>query len=231
MASRNSIRESGLVEITPEVLLKAYACGIFPMAETADDPSLYWIEPERRGILPLDGFHLPRRLARTVRADRFEIHVDRDFEAVIDACAEPQAGRARTWINGRIRALYGRLHEIGHCHSVEAWREGRLVGGLYGVRLGRAFFGESMFHRERDASKVALVHLVARLRAGGFALLDAQFVTAHLAGFGAVEIGKRQYNRMLERALAGEADFFALDPDPVPGARVLAALAHPADAD
>ena len=224
MASRDSARETGFVEITPEVLLKAYACGIFPMAENADDPSLYWIEPDMRGLIPLDGFHLPRRLARTVRSDQFEIFVDRDFEAVIDGCAEPQAGRSRTWINRRIRTLYCKLHEIGHCHSVEAWRDGKLVGGLYGVRLGRVFFGESMFHRETDASKVALVHLVARLRAGGFALLDTQFVTSHLSSFGAVEVSKRHYNRMLERALDGEADFFALDPDPVPGAAALAVL-------
>jgi leucyl/phenylalanyl-tRNA--protein transferase len=224
MASRETIRETGLVEITPEVLLKAYACGIFPMAENADDPSLYWIEPDRRGLIPLDGFHVTRRLARTVRNDRFEIYIDRDFEAVIDGCAEPATGRSRTWINHRIRSLYCKLHEIGHCHSVETWRDGKLVGGLYGVRLGRVFFGESMFHRERDASKVALVHLVARLRAGGFALLDTQFVTSHLSGFGAVEVPKRVYNRMLERALEDEADFFALDPDPVKGATALAAL-------
>jgi leucyl/phenylalanyl-tRNA--protein transferase len=224
MASRDSARETGLVEITPEVLLKAYACGIFPMAESADDPSLYWFEPDMRGLIPLDGFHVPKRLARTVRSDRFEVFVDRDFEAVIDGCAEPAAGRSRTWINQRIRNLYCKLHEIGHCHSVEAWRDGKLAGGLYGVRLGRAFFGESMFHRERDASKVALVHLVARLRAGGFALLDTQFVTSHLMGFGAIEVSKRHYNRLLERALEGEADFFALDPDSLPGATALAAL-------
>jgi len=226
MASRDTIRETGLVEITPEVLLKAYACGIFPMAENADDPSLYWIEPDQRGLIPLEGFHVTRRLARTVRSDRFQIYIDRDFEAVIDACAEPQVGRSRTWINRRIRALYCKLHEIGHCHSVEAWGDGKLVGGLYGVRLGRVFFGESMFHRERDASKVALVHLVARLRAGGFTLLDTQFVTSHLSGFGAIEVPKRAYNRMLERALEGEADFFALDPDPVSGATALAGLAQ-----
>lgn len=224
MASRETIRENGLVEITPEVLLKAYACGIFPMAENADDPSLYWIEPDRRGLIPLDGFHVSRRLARTIRSDRFDIHVDRDFEAVMDGCAEPAVGRSRTWINQRIRSLYGKLHEIGHCHSVEAWRDGGLVGGLYGVRLGRVFFGESMFHRERDASKVALAHLVARLRAGGFAMLDTQFVTSHLSSFGAIEVPKRVYNRMLESALEDEADFFALDPEPVTGARALAAL-------
>jgi leucyl/phenylalanyl-tRNA---protein transferase len=201
------------VEITPDVLLKAYACGIFPMAESADDPSLYWIEPERRGVIPLDGFHIPRRLVRTVRADRFEIAVDRDFEAVIDACAAPAPGRGKTWINGRIRRLYGELFRRGHCHTVEARRRGRLVGGLYGVSLGRAFFGESMFHFERDASKVALVHLVARLKLGGYRLLDAQFLTKHLENFGAVEIEREEYHQLLERALDGEADFYFLPPD------------------
>ncbi len=216
-------RESAFIEITPEVLLKAYACGIFPMAENADDPSLYWIEPERRGVIPLDGLHLPRRLLRTVRSDRFSVHVDRDFAAVIAGCAAPQAGRGRTWINRRIRALYCRLHEQGHCHSVEVYDGGALVGGLYGVRLGRAFFGESMFHRERDASKVALVHLVARLRAGGFTLLDTQFVTDHLRSFGAVEVTRRQYHKLLEAALDGEGDFAALPLDrPLRGAEVVA---------
>lgn len=222
MASRDSIRETGIVEITPEVLLKAYACGIFPMAENADDPSIYWIEPEQRGIIPLDGFHVSRRLARTVRADRFTVHVDRDFEAVIDLCAAPQAGRGRTWINQRIHNLYCRLREAGHCHSVEAYEGETLVGGLYGVRLGRAFFGESMFHHARDASKVALVHLVARLRAGGFALLDTQFVTDHLKGFGAIEVSRRQYHRLLESALDGEGNWRALPLDqPVAGAHAL----------
>ncbi|MFJ5486473.1 leucyl/phenylalanyl-tRNA--protein transferase [Hansschlegelia beijingensis] len=198
-----------LVEITPEVLLKAYACGIFPMAESADDPGLYWIEPELRGVLPLEGFHVSSRLERTVRSDVFEIRVDTAFEAVLDGCAAPGAGRDKTWINARIRRLYGDLYEIGHCHSVEAWREDRLVGGLYGVELGGAFFGESMFHVERDASKVALVHLVARLRRGGFRLLDTQFVTEHLRRFGAVETPRREYHRLLEHALRVEADFFA----------------------
>lgn len=211
-------RETAFIEITPEVLLKAYACGIFPMAENADDPSLYWIEPEKRGIIPLDGLRVSRRLMRTVRSDRFTIHVDRDFYAVIEGCAAPQAGRARTWINQRIRALYCRLHEQGHCHSIEVYDGEALVGGLYGVRLGRAFFGESMFHRARDASKVALVHLVARLRAGGFTLLDTQFVTDHLRSFGAVEVPRRQYHRLLEAALAGDGDFAALPLDmPVRG--------------
>jgi leucyl/phenylalanyl-tRNA--protein transferase len=206
-------RESAFVEITPEVLLKAYACGIFPMAESADDPALYWIEPEKRGIIPLEGFHVPSRLGRTVRSDRFAIRINHDFEGVIDGCAEPQVGRTRTWINTRIRTLYCKLHDIGHCHSVEAYENGELVGGLYGVCLGRVFFGESMFHRSRDASKVALVHLVARLKAGGFRLLDTQFVTDHLKTFGAIEVPRRHYHRLLEAALVGEADFAALDGD------------------
>ncbi len=210
-------RENAFVEITPEVLLKAYACGIFPMAESAEDPGLYWIEPELRGIIPLDEFHVPRRLARTIRADEFEICVDRDFDGVLAGCAEPQPGRARTWINRRISVLYRKLYDIGHCHSIEAYRDGELVGGLYGVCLGRAFFGESMFHRSRDASKVALVHLVARLKAGGFELLDTQFVTDHLKTFGAVEVPRRQYHRLLEAALVGEGNFAALPIGPLSG--------------
>jgi leucyl/phenylalanyl-tRNA--protein transferase len=200
-------RESAFVEITPEVLLKAYACGIFPMAESAEDPALYWIEPEKRGIVPLEGFHIRARLARTVRSERFAIHVNRDFEGVLDGCAEPRPGRARTWINTRIRVLYQKLYHIGHCHSIEAYENGELAGGLYGVCLGHAFFGESMFHRARDASKVALVHLVARLKAGGFTLLDTQFVTDHLSTFGAIEVSRRHYHKLLESALVGEADF------------------------
>jgi leucyl/phenylalanyl-tRNA--protein transferase len=215
-------RETAFVEITPEVLLKAYACGIFPMAESADDPALYWIEPEKRGIIPLEGFHVPARLARTVRSDRFRIRINYDFEAVLDGCAEPRPGRTHTWINERIRTLYRRLHDIGHCHSVEAYEDDILAGGLYGVCLGRAFFGESMFHRSRDASKVALVHLVARLKAGGFRLLDTQFVTDHLKVFGAVEVSRRQYHKLLEAALVGEADFGTLDRAPEPaGAEML----------
>jgi leucyl/phenylalanyl-tRNA---protein transferase len=200
-------------EITPDVLLKAYACGIFPMAESADDPSLFWVEPERRGILPLDRFHVPRRLARTVRADRFQVRVDTAFDQVLDACATPAPSRRKTWINARIRRLYRELFARGHCHSVEAWREGKLVGGLYGVKLKRAFFGESMFHRETDASKVCLVHLVARLKRGGFALLDSQFLTEHLATFGAIEIERAEYQRRLGDALEGEADFYRLPPE------------------
>jgi leucyl/phenylalanyl-tRNA---protein transferase len=200
-------RDSAHIEITPEVLLKAYACGIFPMAENADDAALYWIEPELRGIIPLDSFHVPARLARTVRAERFTVVCNRDFEGVIEGCAEPGPGRARTWINGRIRTLYRKLYDIGHCHTVEVYDKDTLVGGLYGVSLGRTFFGESMFHRARDASKIALVHLVARLRAGGFKLLDTQFITPHLKTFGATEVQRRQYHKLLADALVGEADF------------------------
>jgi leucyl/phenylalanyl-tRNA---protein transferase len=209
------------VEITPEVLLKAYACGIFPMAESADDPGLYWIEPQKRGVIPLDGFHLPRRLARTVRTERFEIRIDYGFDAVIAACARPAEGRAKTWINRRIRKLYGDLFARGHVHTVEAWRDGKLAGGLYGVRLGRAFFGESMFHLERDASKVALVHLVALLRRADFQLLDAQFMTEHLWQFGAEEVERERYQQMLSEALNGNAEFGRV---PLSGADCLAAL-------
>jgi leucyl/phenylalanyl-tRNA---protein transferase len=218
-------RENTLIDITPEVLLKAYACGIFPMAESADDPALYWIEPDMRGIIPLEGFHLSARLKRTVRTTPFTVWIDRDFDAVIDGCAEAKPDRARTWINDRIRKIYRSLFEHGHCHSVEVYDGEALVGGLYGVSLGRAFFGESMFHHARDASKIALVHLVARLRAGGYRLLDTQYVTDHLKTFGAVEVGKKRYHRLLEDALVGEADFGALATDrPVSGAEVLALL-------
>jgi len=206
-------RETTAAEITPEVLLKAYACGLFPMAESADDPALYWIEPEQRGIIPLEALHVPARLARTLRADRFTVVCNRDFDAVIDGCAEAQPGRPSTWINNRIRRLYAALFARDHCHTVEVYDEDRLVGGLYGVSLGGAFFGESMFHRATDASKIALVHLVARLRAGGFRLLDTQFVTPHLRTFGAREVSRRQYARLLERALTVPADFLRLPPD------------------
>jgi len=203
-------------EITPHILLRAYSCGMFPMAESADDPSLYWVEPERRGIFPLDRFHIPSRLARRVRADTFTVTADRVFSDVIEACAAPRADSHETWINGRIRALYGQLHHLGHAHSVECWDDrGVLAGGLYGVSLGRAFFGESMFHRERDASKVALVHLVAMLIAGGFALLDTQFVTAHLRTLGAIEISRSRYRALLDEALVGDGDFPSGDDGPV----------------
>ncbi len=192
--------------LTPEILLRAYAVGLFPMAETADDPDVFWVDPEHRGVLPLDGFHLPRRLARRIRSNPFAVTVDTDFAAVMAACAERTADRRETWINGQIRDLYGRLFAMGHAHSVECRLDGRLVGGLYGVHLGAAFFGESMFTRVTDASKVALVHLVARLRKGGFRLLDTQFVTDHLAGFGTIEVPKAQYRRLLARAVAVPAD-------------------------
>jgi leucyl/phenylalanyl-tRNA--protein transferase len=218
MANRNS----GFVEITPEVLLKAYACGIFPMAESADDPAIYWIEPERRGIISLEAFHIPQRLARTIRTTALSVAVDRDFEAVIAGCAAPQAGRPRTWIDDRIRTRYRRLVARGIGHTVEVYCGDALVGGLYGVSLGAVFFGESMFHRERDASKIALVHLVARLKAGGYRLLDSQFITEHLKTFGAYEVSQRQYNKMLEAALLCDARFDALPIDrPVSGERAL----------
>jgi leucyl/phenylalanyl-tRNA---protein transferase len=221
MASRGT----NFIEITPEVLLKAYACGIFPMAESAEDPALYWIEPDHRGIIPLDTFHVPSRLARTVRNTRFTVLVNRAFDQVIEGCAEPGVGRARTWINARIRKIYRALYAEGHCHTVEVYDGRLLVGGLYGVSLGGAFFGESMFHRARDASKIALVHLAARLKAGGYSLLDTQFVTDHLKTFGAVEVPKRQYHHLLEEALHGEGDFAALPMNrPVSGAEALKVL-------
>ncbi|NIX77385.1 leucyl/phenylalanyl-tRNA--protein transferase [Microvirga sp. c23x22] len=197
------------IDITPEILLKAYAAGIFPMAEDADDPSLFWVEPRERGIIPLDGFHIGKRLARTVRSDHFEVRVDEDFDGVIAGCAAPGFDRERTWISRRIRELYGALFDSGYCHTVEVYLDNRLVGGLYGVRLRSAFFGESMFHTERDASKVALVHLVARLRRGGFTLLDTQFVTPHLAQFGAVEVPRRRYKQLLQAAMEQDANWDA----------------------
>ena len=212
MASRDDIA----IEITPQVLLKAYACGIFPMAESADDPALYWIEPPHRGILPLDRVHVPRRLARTVRRGAFEVRVDSDFEGVIAGCAASRPGRRTTWINPKIRGLYRELFETGYCHTIEVWADGRLVGGLYGVALNGAFFGESMFSFRRDASKVALVYLCARLVQGGFSLLDTQFVTDHLKQFGAVEIGRQDFHQQLEKALAHKADFSAMPKDASP---------------
>ena len=222
MTSRNSASS----EITPEVLLRAYACGIFPMAESADDPTLFWVEPEMRGVIPLDGLRVASRLKRTVRSDAFTVTVNKAFKAVISGCAAPQAGRDDTWINKRIKDLYEGLHELGHAHSVEVWQDDDLAGGLYGVSLGRAFFGESMFHRVRDASKVALVHLVARLIAGGFELLDTQYVTEHLRSFGAVEIPRRRYTSLLDRAIRGEADFGRLRVDrPISGEEALEIIA------
>ncbi len=196
------------VELTPALILRAYGCGLFPMAEGKAEPEVFWVDPEKRGVIPLDRFHVPRRLARTVRAGHFEIAVDRDFARVMRGCARRTGRRPESWINGTIFEAYCALHRQGHAHSVEAWREGRLAGGLYGVVLGAAFFGESMFSAERDASKVALVHLVARLRAGGFALLDTQFVTPHLTRFGAVEMPRARYLARLAHALQREASFY-----------------------
>jgi leucyl/phenylalanyl-tRNA--protein transferase len=220
-------RDNPTLEITPELLLRAYACGAFPMADSADDPSLFWVEPQNRGIIPLRGFHVSSRLARTVKSDRFRVTVNLAFAQVIDGCAAPAQGREETWISGRIRRLYLGLHAIGHGHSVEAWDGDELVGGLYGVSLGGAFFGESMFHRARDASKVALVHLVARLLVGGFVLLDTQFITDHLRSFGAAEVPRRRYRGLLNSAVAGTADFLRLPHDsPLPGAEALRIVAE-----
>ena len=210
-----------MLRLTPELLLAAYARGRFPMAGDRDDPNIHWIEPLRRGVLPLESFHVPRSLRKLVRKRPFELKIDTAFGAVINACAEPTPDRPRTWLNDALIDLYVVLHRRGHAHSVETWRDGRLVGGLYGLKLGGAFFGESMFSRERDASKVALVELVARLRAGGFRLLDTQFVTDHLRSFGALEVPRLQYHKMLEAALIGEADFMALGREPFSGAKAL----------
>jgi len=197
-------------DLTPAILLRAYALGLFPMAESAEAGELFWYDPERRGILPLEGFHVPRRLRRTVRRGVFEVRADTAFREVMEACA---TARPTTWINAEILRLYGDLHRFGHAHSVECWRDGALVGGLYGVSLGAAFFGESMFSRVPDASKVALVHLVARLRRGGFSLLDTQFVTEHLSQFGAMEMPRDDYRRLLDEAVTVAADFEGGEPE------------------
>ncbi len=216
-------RDDFIIEITPQVLLKAYSCGIFPMAESADDPALYWIEPQHRGILPLDRVHIPKRLARTVRTTPFAVRIDTDFEGTINGCAASRPGRRSTWINARIRTLYRELFALGHCHTVEVWDADRLVGGLYGVALGGAFFGESMFSYERDASKIALVHLIARLVAGGFTLLDTQFVTDHLRQFGTLEVDRDTFQKKLDDALRVSANFNRLPAAATP-AQVLSIL-------
>ena len=212
MASRDDI----MIEITPQVLLKAYSCGIFPMAESADDPALYWIEPQHRGLLPLSAVHIPRRLAKTARTTPLQVRVDTAFEGVIEGCSSTRPGRRSTWINKRIRSLYRELFDLGHCHTVEVWNGEKLVGGLYGVALGGAFFGESMFSFERDASKIALVHLAARLIHGGFTLLDTQFATDHLRQFGTVEVDRDEFHRQLERALKVQGEFLRLAKDAAP---------------
>ncbi|MBV8193178.1 MAG: leucyl/phenylalanyl-tRNA--protein transferase [Alphaproteobacteria bacterium] len=195
------------MEITPELLLQAYRIGVFPMGERRDDPKLYWLDPRLRAILPLDAFHLPQRLKRTVRQERFTVTADTAFADVVRACAEPRPGHPESWINEPIIDLYSELHRRGHAHSVECRLDGRLVGGLYGVSVGAAFFGESMFSRERDASKVALVHLAARLIKGGFHLLDCQFMTEHLRSFGAIEVPREQFRALLNDAINGRATF------------------------
>jgi leucyl/phenylalanyl-tRNA--protein transferase len=206
-------------EITADILVRAYSIGLFPMAEDRDSEHLYWVEPERRGIFPLDELKVSRSLAKTVRSDIFEVAADGAFGAVMRACAD----RDKTWINADILRLYAELHQRGLAHSIEVRERGELVGGLYGVSLGAVFFGESMFHLARDASKVALVHLVARLRRGGFRLLDTQFLTPHLASLGAVEISRKTYRALLARAVEGAADFAAHPPEkPMRGAEALA---------
>jgi len=213
-------------EITPQLLLRAYSIGMFPMAESANDPNLFWLDPEERGIFPLDGLKISRSLAKTIRSDQFTVRCNCDFEAVIDACAKKAPGRKDTWINPRIRKLYHQLHVMGFVHSVETFNaEGERIGGLYGVALGGAFFGESMFHCATDASKTALAHLVARLRYGGFALLDTQFVTPHLASLGAIEIPRETYHDLLDEALGLRANFAAWPlNEPMPGTKVLELL-------
>src|SRR3569833_4442431 len=191
----------GTPRLTPEILLRAYAEGLFPMAERRGDPTLYWVSPEKRGIFPLDTFHVPRRLARTVRSGRFTVTADAAFRDVMLACAAPAPGREETWINDEILRLYTALHAGGHAHSIECWQDGELVGGFFGVRLGVAFFGESMFSRARDASKVALVHLVDTLKRGGFTLLDTQFLTNQLTSLGAIEVPRAEYLVLLNQAL------------------------------
>jgi len=206
------------VAITPELVLRAYRAGLFPMAESRESGRLYWLDPALRGVLPLDGFHLPRRLMRTVLSGPYRATADADFAGVIAGCAAPAPGRLDTWINPEIERLFTALHEQGHAHSVETWDGGTLVGGLYGVALGGAFFGESMFSRARDASKVALVQLVARLRLSGFTLLDTQFLTTHLQQFGATEVPKEEYRQRLAAAVDVPARWIA-----APGPAALAA--------
>ena len=194
-------------ELRPDTLLCAYSVGIFPMANDRHDREIFWVEPRRRGILPLDDFHVPKSLKKVLKRGTYDVTVDRDFAGVIRACAEPTPARPRTWLNDELIEAYGDLHAAGHAHSIEAWADGELAGGLYGVSMGAAFFGESMFSRRRDASKVALVHLVERLRERGFKLLDSQFMTDHLRQFGGIEIERDRYRRLLREALMSNARF------------------------
>lgn len=202
------------IELTPELIIRAYQAGIFPMAETAESDDLFWVSPQERGIIPLDGFHVSRSLAKLVRTGPWQVTIDTDFEGVIDGCATFGTDRESTWINPAIRRLYGQLFARGICHTVEVRVDGELVGGLYGLSLGGAFFGESMFHRKTGASKVALVHLVRRLNAGGYRLLDTQFMTDHLRSFGGIEISREDYELRLADALRYQGDFKALDSKP-----------------
>jgi leucyl/phenylalanyl-tRNA--protein transferase len=231
-------RRAAAEPIDPDLLLRAYSVGVFPMADSRDAPDIFWVEPKKRGILPLDKFHLSHSLRKTLRSDRFAVTADRAFARIVSSCAKATQDRPETWINGQIEEAYTLLHRRGHAHSIEVWEQGEiggtLVGGLYGVSLGRAFFGESMFSRARDASKVAMAHLVARLRAGGYRLLDCQFITDHLSTLGAIEIGRSDYRALLDDAVADVAaaavftgsgmpsslsppvpsgDFFAIDRD------------------
>ena len=213
------------IDITPDILIQAYSLGLFPMAESATDASLFWVDPEQRGIFPLHDLVISRSLAKTIRADRFQVVVDRDFTAVIEGCAQAGPDRDQTWINAQIRALFGQLFASGHVHTVEAYRDDALVGGLYGLQIGGAFFGESMFHRATDASKVCLAHLAARLVAGGFTLLDTQFITPHLASLGAIEIPRATYRARLAEATAQRASFDAWSGrSSIDGATVLSIL-------
>jgi leucyl/phenylalanyl-tRNA--protein transferase len=195
--------QEGMGDITPAMLMRAYAIGVFPMSEHRDDPEIFWVDPRRRGVFPLEGFHISRSLAKTIRREDYHITINRDFLGVVDGCAD----RDDTWINAGIRHLYNALHERGPAHSLEVWRDGELIGGVYGVTLGAAFFGESMFSRARDASKIALAYLVDHLRRGGFRLFDTQFITPHLASLGAVEISRAEYHVLLRDAIEGNADF------------------------
>jgi len=219
------MKSEDLGVIDSDMLLRAYAFGVFPMAEARDDPELFWVDPELRGILPLDHFHLPKRLRRTIKAQPFEVRIDTSFRQVMMACAESGKAREGTWINDQIIALYSELFARRHAHSVECWHEGRLVGGLYGVSLGAAFFGESMFSRETDASKVALAYLVARLRFGGFRLLDTQFVTTHLQQFGTIEISRDAYRARLREATIENANFEMM-PESYGAAEILQVLSQ-----
>ena len=196
-----------LFELSPQVLLKAYACGIFPMAESADDPGIFWVEPEMRGVLPLDRFHIPKSLAKAFKKHPYKFKMDSDFTAVVEACAQNTADRPSTWINERIKHLYGELHKMGHANSFEIWEGDDLIGGLYGVRLGQAFFGESMFSRKTNTSKFALIYLVYAMKSQGFLLLDTQFSTDHLARFGVAEVTKERYQILLADALHESAHF------------------------